>query len=467
MPSFLFSIAIFIFAAAAVILFFYQRQKNLKSLEDLQAKLSQESSKLDEAESIATNKVIEVALGAISMMSLKETAKIQALLAEQTRKVTQAEKAVVALFDRKSGAVRIDPGTVVVKGRKDQHMESWWKDQLNEMTKLVLDRESQPESGESPEESELLADCVLRKSSENSSLLCVPLKANNRYIGILAALNTYPYFFTDDEINLLSVLAQQAAAVLTELERSKGHAEVTDSEFEKELERVTTQCLQSQEAERKRISRELHDNTAQSLTHLVIRLQKINILISSEQIDLKNSMSKLIEIAEHTLEDVHEMAFQMRPAILEDLGLVETIRWYISHYLGTATLSVNFATKEKEVRLPPHVEIAVLRIIQEALTNIRKYAQASEAFVSLDLAGDEFVVAIKDNGIGFDVEETLAKSAEKKALGIKGMKERAELLGGSLEIISQPGQGTRITANIPLRFRLKRWKKKKKKINYY
>lgn len=450
----LFPIASFAFATGAAIVFASQRQKSAMIQEGLLADVCKASNELKEAESQYANKIVKAMRGALSMVGLTDHAEILSLLVEETRELTEAEKVAAVLFDRKGGKVKIDFDTLVVKGRKDQHLESWWGEELNKIAKTVVEKESRREGREHLQENRTSADRALLKSNKDTSLLCIPLKVGNKYVGILSAFNTYPYFFTDEEIEMLSVLADQAALALTDSQRSKDRPKVSNLEFEKELERITTKCLQSQEAERKRISRELHDNTAQSLTHLVMRLQKVHdTMIPAEQEELKKSMAKLIEISEHTLEEVHEMAFQMRPAILEDLGLIETIRWYISHYLGTATLAVNFATLQKEVKLPPHVEIAVLRIIQEGLTNIRKYARAAEAFVDLELIGDELVVTIKDDGEGFDVEKTLAKSAEKKSLGLKGMKERAELLGGSLEIISHTGDGTKITATVPLRFK--------------
>jgi len=439
----------FLFGILAFTFFLGKRERNLKFIEGLEEKLAQKSVELDGAGSRFAGKIIEMVRGAIPVITLKDPAKILLVLTENARKLVGAEKAVSALLDRKRGKVEIDHSTLVVKGRKDQHLESWWKDELDEMARIIYETERHPERSKGEE----VFGCLLRKSNKETSLICLPLKANDKYIGVLSVLNTYPYFFADDEINLLAALADQAAAAIAALRRSSGPPKTSNTQLEKELERITTKCLQSQEAERKRISRELHDNTAQSLTHLVIRMQKLNRSILPEQTELKNSISKLIAIAERTLEEVHEMAFQMRPAVLEDLGLVETINWYISHYLGTATLAVNFASAEKNVKFPPHVEIAVLRIVQEGLTNIRKYAKASEAFVNLELKDEELIVTIQDNGEGFDIEETLAKSTEKKSLGIMGMKERAELLGGSLEITSHLGEGTRIVANIPLKFK--------------
>ncbi len=451
--SFVFPVTGVLFAAALSTLLFRTRNTSLGSFKELQSQLSQSDDKLKEAEARYFSKIVELVHGAASVISRDEPIEVLSALAESAKKLIKAQKIAVALFDRKSGIVKIDAQTLVVKGRKDQHLESWWKEEFNKITKDIVSKERYQESDESSEEGELATDYVFRKSNKDTSMICVPIQARNRFIGILSAFNAYPYFFTDSEINVLSAIADQAAAVLSKLKRSRERPKAKNSELEREIEDITTRCLQAQEAERKRISRELHDNTAQSLTHLVIRLQKLDASIPNEQTDLKKTMSKLIGIAERTLEEVHEMAFQMRPAILEDLGLVETINWYISHYLGTATLTVNFASAEKEVKLPPHVEIAVLRIIQEALTNIRKYAHASEAFVKLDLVDEELLVSIEDNGEGFDVEKIMTESAEKKSLGLKGMAERTELLGGSLEIISQPGEGTKITATVPLRIR--------------
>lgn len=209
------------------------------------------------------------------------------------------------------------------------------------------------------------------------------------------------------------------------------------SNLQTEVQNLTTKAIVVQEEERKRISRNLHDGLGQNLySHLIT----INLLQSQVG-------HPLIEQIEHEaaqlIEEVREISWELRPSVLDDLGLVPAIRAFIARYTNFSHIKVHFTFNLKE-RFPIHIDLTIYRIIQEALTNIRKYAEVEEAWVSI-LEYDHYVnVTIMDEGKGFD------PTKHSKGVGLSSMEERARAVGGVFQLQSVPGQGTKIVLNIPL-----------------
>lgn len=208
--------------------------------------------------------------------------------------------------------------------------------------------------------------------------------------------------------------------------------------------------ITAQEDERKRISRELHDETSQSLTSLIIGLKLLrnDSDMTEKQIQ---SISEIKDLASDTLREVHRLAVELRPTVLDDMGLIPAIERFLNGYSQNFNIDVDFHVQNKpQSRLPGEVETALYRIVQEALTNIAKYADAENASVLLDAKEEGVKLIVEDDGLGFDVEK-LGQSD--RHLGIAGMKERALLLNGKFTIESNAGQGTTIYVFIPLKRR--------------
>lgn len=203
-----------------------------------------------------------------------------------------------------------------------------------------------------------------------------------------------------------------------------------------------------QEEERKRISRELHDETSQSLTSIIVGLRML-----AEQIQSSEDKEKILEIrdlAVTTLEAVHHIAIELRPVLLDDLGLVAAAKKYIENYVKQYKIPVyiDFSNLSRE-RFSPEIEITLYRILQEALTNIVKHAQATEVWVSLNKTQDKLMLVVHDNGVGFDTK--MVKNRHRRTcLGIYGMGERVALVEGNFNITSAVGQGTQLFVEIPL-----------------
>lgn len=217
-------------------------------------------------------------------------------------------------------------------------------------------------------------------------------------------------------------------------------------------ERLTQQVISAQEEERRRIARELHDETAQALATLGIYLDTILQLescVQSPQLDAKLRQAR--ELADRTLNGVRAIIADLRPSLLDDLGLAAAIRWQAQHRLEPAGIRVDLQIRGEGRRLPPAIETALYRIAQEAITNILKYAGASYVEIDLDLSRSDVIAArIEDNGRGFDLTVISPSTQTGQGVGLFGMQERANLVGGKLYIDSAPGEGTEVRITIPL-----------------
>jgi PAS domain S-box-containing protein len=209
------------------------------------------------------------------------------------------------------------------------------------------------------------------------------------------------------------------------------------------------QVLQAQEEERKRLARELHDDTSQQillLTHGVDNLaSKADDYLPQE---LRNDLDELYELSRQTYQGIKRYAQALRPGILDDLGLVPALKWLAQEIRGPAGIEVQVKTGTIP-SLPPETQLVLFRIIQEALNNVQRHSGASKASITVECQEAEVKVTIRDNGKGFPVPRQLSDFASQGKLGLVGMAERAQLLAGELEVISQIGKGTKIIVKAP------------------
>ena len=204
----------------------------------------------------------------------------------------------------------------------------------------------------------------------------------------------------------------------------------------------------AQEEERRRISRELHDQTGQQLAALLLGLKTLNNSTDNGSTSLHKSLLQLQKLTERLVEEAHHLAWELRPAALDDLGLETAISNYVEKWSERNSISLDFHSGLNKLRLPPPVETAVFRIVQEALTNVLKHARATRVSVMLEYRYDELLVIVEDNGCGFQPEAPL-RMKERGGLGLVGINERVALVGGKLNIESDPACGTTLAIRIP------------------
>jgi signal transduction histidine kinase len=212
------------------------------------------------------------------------------------------------------------------------------------------------------------------------------------------------------------------------------------------LERI----ISVEEEERKRIARELHDDSAQTLSGLIMQLESIERNLPSELAEIKEKLAKHRVSTVQALEDIRRLIVDLRPTALDDLGLVPAIRWYAIRHLEEQGVKVAVKSSGAKFRLPIPLETALFRIVQEAVNNIARHAQCSAASISLQMQDSLVRVIIEDDGKGFDAADVLSSRGGKPRVGLLGMRERVALLRGTLSVDSHPGRGTKITIEVPL-----------------
>lgn len=208
----------------------------------------------------------------------------------------------------------------------------------------------------------------------------------------------------------------------------------------------TLKIIEAQEEERKRLSREIHDGPAQMLANVLLRTDIIDLAYHQNGHEAaKKEITELKVMVRNALSEVRRIIYDLRPMALDDLGLVPTLRKYIvttEEYNPTG--KINFQIYGENQRLKPNFEVAIFRLVQECLTNGTKHGKFSEAWVKIEWLKQKINIIVKDNGVGFD-----PNIVKEKSFGLLGMRERVELLNGTMKIISFPGNGTTILFSIP------------------
>jgi signal transduction histidine kinase len=214
------------------------------------------------------------------------------------------------------------------------------------------------------------------------------------------------------------------------------------------VSQLLAKVLTAQEEERARLARELHDTIGQSLTAIIMTTTAVEDSLPTEYVSGKEKLGNVRVIATQALQDLRNLIFNLRPETLDDLGLVLALRSQAKECLEPTGVRVQIRSTRLNDRLPPEVEMSVFRVVQEAITNIARHDQASEASILLTRKDGRLVVRVEDDGVGFNLEQLMDE--KKKGWGIRGMEERITLLGGKFYIGSQPSKGTLVLAEVPL-----------------
>lgn len=249
--------------------------------------------------------------------------------------------------------------------------------------------------------------------------------------------------FLAEERDLINSLADSLSSYLT-----RRRAELALRETHERLKALSQQLMEVQENERRHLARDLHDEIGQALTVVKMNLQTMQRLgdTSAIAIPLKDSST----VIDQTLQHVRDLSLDLRPSLLDDLGLVPAVRWYLSRQAERTGWNIDVQVDESLSPPPQSVAIACFRVIQEAVTNIMRHSNATSVSVSLRQHEGDLLLAVRDNGIGFDVRKALDNAAKGQSMGLIGMQERIRFLNGSIFIESDTGQGTEIRVRIPL-----------------
>jgi len=273
----------------------------------------------------------------------------------------------------------------------------------------------------------------------------VPLRSSTGIAGLMNLQLPSGRLFSQRELALLATVGSQVGLAIE-------RARLLDELQEKERVRsdLIKRLLTAHEDERRRIARELHDETGQALTALILTIDRVRARAEQGQTETAAELARLRGLAEATLEEVRKLIYDLRPTVLDDLGLAAALRWYVQHQLAARGLAVGLHVQLGDRRLDPMLETAVFRIAQEALWNVVKHAGATEVDVELTLADGQVRLRVRDNGRGFQVDGVRSVDPLRGGAGLGGMQERAALLGGRVRIASRPGSGTEVLAEFPL-----------------
>ena len=258
-----------------------------------------------------------------------------------------------------------------------------------------------------------------------------PLHSEDRMLGILNVASPGWDVFTPDTLLLLSAVGAQLG---TAIERARLSQQA-----------VALAALE----ERNRIAREIHDTLAQGLAAIALHLEAAQALAETKPEAVQTKIAQALNLARTNLQEARRSVLDLRAAPLEGSTLPEALRMLAQQTIDESRVTLDITIDEGIERLPPALETGLYRIAQEALANMRKYAHASHVALRLERVEDQLRLTIEDDGVGFDLEQVTP--TVESGFGIKGMSERAHLLGGQLELCSMPGTGTSVVAIVPVR----------------
>jgi signal transduction histidine kinase len=280
------------------------------------------------------------------------------------------------------------------------------------------------------------------------AFISVPLRAKDTVLGVLNVASHLPRSFTKDDMHLLHAIGDQVGVAIEQAELYE--------QLRKEREnyrRLARHMLIAQEEERGRVARELHDETSQSLTGLSLNMQALLSIAKASDFGDAAFRAKLEQAYNISLQlssEISEIMKSLRPTALDSLGLGPAIHQYAENRLQSVGINVSVQHEGMEARLPSEVEFGLYRIAQGAIANIAWHSQAKNAVISVRCTSGELTMEIEDDGKGFDASRPIEVDESGRGRGLFSMKERASLLGGTCDIQSQLGKGTRIIVKVPV-----------------
>jgi len=272
------------------------------------------------------------------------------------------------------------------------------------------------------------------------SYVLVPMMDRGELVGALCLGSDRPGAYTPEHIEVSREVADHLAIAIRQALLFEENRSAKDR-----LESLSRRLIHAEEEERRRISRELHDEIGQGLTALKINLQKA----IGGMGDAAQRLGESIEIVDRTLQQVRGMALDLRPSLLDDLGLFAALEWYVRRHTERTGMEGRFVADPVEVRADAEVETACFRVVQEALTNVVRHARATRFSVELLQHSEGLHLVVRDNGMGFDPPVAIEAARHGISLGLCTMRERVELIGGRISFVSEPGKGTEIQVDFP------------------
>jgi PAS domain S-box-containing protein len=274
------------------------------------------------------------------------------------------------------------------------------------------------------------------------SMLGTPLQVEGRLIGVVSVASARPRRFVEEDLRLLQVVADRVAPAI-----ERGRLDEAVRANREQLKALSRRLLTAQEEERRRLAVELHDELGQVLTAVKINLASLQCPAGAATAPA--NLRDTIASVDKAMERVRDLALDLRPSVLDDLGLAAAVRWYGDRFARTMEIDTHLSI-DAVPKLSPELETACFRVAQEALTNVARHAQARNVWVDLHLVGDALDLRVRDDGVGFDARVARERAIGGASMGLLGMQERVSLAGGVYELSTGPGRGTEVRACLPL-----------------
>jgi len=277
------------------------------------------------------------------------------------------------------------------------------------------------------------------------SMICAPLIDRGQAFGVLQILNKQNQDrFDESDLELLVALAAQSAVAWR------------NAQLYQQLRHERDRLISVEVDERKRLARNLHDGPTQVVAAVIMRLQFIRKLLTREPGMVDGELVEVGTLAEQAMRQLRTMLFELRPVILETQGLLPALEAYSRRLSETERFEVHFEVKGTVPRLRKEAEAAIFAVVQEAIGNAKKYAQARNMWIEIRQDEERLLVDVRDDGLGFRVDTTLPEAEARGSLGMIHMRESANLLQGTLRLHSEPGQGATVGLTVPLKPNLQR-----------
>jgi signal transduction histidine kinase len=271
-----------------------------------------------------------------------------------------------------------------------------------------------------------------------TSLIAVPLMTPTEKIGVIEVLNKRSgEHFDQQDLDLLSALAGQAAIA------------IVNARLYQELEDEKNRILAVENEAQKRLARDLHDGPAQTLAAIIMSIEFIQALLQRDPAQVPRELEILQQIATRALDQVRNALFELRPVILETWGLKAALESYVERLRTTEDMAIHLDVRGLDERLPDKLEHICFAIVQEAIGNIKKHAEAEQVWIGVERRAKDLVLGVRDDGKGFDVIAVKDQYGQRGSLGLLNMQERADLVNGQLTIESSPGHGTLVSLIVP------------------
>ncbi len=280
------------------------------------------------------------------------------------------------------------------------------------------------------------------------AFISVPLRAKDKVLGVINVASHMPHRFSTNDMYLLHSIGDQLGVAIEQASLYERLRKARER-----YRQLARQTLMAQEEERKRIARELHDETSQALSGLALQLQALvdmAEMAGNQSPDFMATLKKVQSLAVQVHTEVSRLIADLRPSLLDTLGLVPAIRQYAEANLRPLDINVSVEVRGKHRRLPTEVETTLFRVAQSAIGNVVQHSRAKSATVNLEYRDDELLLRIIDDGQGFDVSKITDIEDSGRGRGVFSMRERIGFLGGTAGIESQPGRGTTAWARVPI-----------------